>query len=102
MRARLFLITAPHIQWFEQTRLVGNVFFERVHPDHCAWYSPITLLRTLEPFIDAERDDVEVFLLNGGASVGSTRRGPTRRHGVRPWRGCDERATTRGCCAASR
>ncbi len=45
------------------------MFHEKVHPDHRAWYSPYTLLRTLRAFIDEARDDVEVFLFASTGSV---------------------------------
>ena len=69
IRARQYIITAPHYQWFEQARRNGNVFHERVHSDHKAWYSPYTLLNAVRPFIDEARDDVELFLLTGTGSV---------------------------------
>jgi hypothetical protein len=64
-----YLISAPHYQWFEQARRAPGVFREKVHPDHRAWYSPYTLLRTLRAFIDEARDDVEVFLFASTGSV---------------------------------
>jgi hypothetical protein len=67
--ATSYLITAPHIQWFQRTRREGAVFHEQVHGDHRAWYSPYTLLNTLLPFIASERDDIEVFLLESTGSV---------------------------------
>lgn len=67
--ARTILITAPHIQWFERTRREGRVYHEEVHGDHRAWYSPYTLLNTLLPFIDAEQDDLEIYLLQSTGSV---------------------------------
>jgi len=67
--ARRFLFTAPSFEWFRQTREENGVFFESVHGDHKAWYSPYTLLNTLRPFINEERDEVEVFLLSGIGSV---------------------------------
>lgn len=70
VRARQYLVTAPHLAWFREMRTEGGVFHERVHPDHKAWYSPYTLLATLRPFIDEACDDVEVFVLGDGASVG--------------------------------
>lgn len=69
IRARQYLISAPHIGWFHEVRRTGEIFHERVHPDHKAWYSPYTLLNTLAPFYDKETDDLEVFLFGGGASV---------------------------------
>ena len=69
VRAAQYLVSAPHYQWFEQSRREGGVFHEKVHPDHRAWYSPYTLLRTLRPFIDEARDDVEVFLFKSTGSV---------------------------------
>lgn len=70
LRARQWLVTAPHLAWFREMRQEPGVFHERVHPDHKAWYSPYTLLETVRPFIDEARDDVEVFVLGDGASVG--------------------------------
>lgn len=70
VRARQYLVTAPHLAWFREMRTENGVFHERVHPDHKAWYSPYTLLATLRPFIDEACDDVEVFVLGDGASVG--------------------------------
>jgi hypothetical protein len=67
--ATQYLISAPHYQWFEQARRGPGVFREKVHPDHRAWYSPYTLLRTLRAFIDETHDDVEVFLFSGTGSV---------------------------------
>ena len=67
--ATQYLISAPHYQWFEQARREPGVFHEKVHPDHRAWYSPYTLLRTLRAFIDEARDDVEVFLFASTGSV---------------------------------
>lgn len=67
--AAQYLISAPHYRWFEQSRLEAGVFHEKVHPDHRAWYSPYTLLRTLRAFIDEARDDVEVFLFASTGSV---------------------------------
>jgi len=67
--ATKYLITVPHIQWYERTRREGGSFYEEVHGDHKAWYSPYTLLNTLRPFIDEERDEVEVFLLSATGSV---------------------------------
>ncbi len=67
--ARQYLISAPHYQWFEQARREPGVFHEKVHPDHRAWYSPYTLLRTLRAFIDEARDEVEVFLFASTGSV---------------------------------
>ncbi len=67
--ATQYLISAPHYQWFEQSRREAGVFHEKVHPDHRAWYSPYTLLRTLRAFIDEARDDVEVFLFANTGSV---------------------------------
>ena len=69
VRATQYLISAPHFRWYEQARLEGGVFHERVHPDHRAWYSPYTLLRTLRPFIDEPTDDVEVFVFTRTGSV---------------------------------
>ncbi len=69
VRATQYLISAPHYQWFEQSRREAGVFHEKVHPDHRAWYSPYTLLRTLRAFIDEARDDVEVFLFKSTGSV---------------------------------
>jgi hypothetical protein len=67
--ATKYLFTVPHIQWYERTRRDGGSFHEEVHGDHKAWYSPYTLLNTLRPFIDEDRDDVEVFLLSKTGSV---------------------------------
>ena len=67
--ATQYLISAPHYQWFEQSRREPGLFHEKVHPDHRAWYSPYTLLRTLRAFIDEARDEVEVFLFAGTGSV---------------------------------
>ena len=67
--ATRYLFTVPHIQWYERTRRDGTSFHEEVHGDHKAWYSPYTLLNTLRPFIDEERDEVEVFLLSRTGSV---------------------------------
>jgi len=67
--ATQYLITAPHYQGYQHSRREGDRFFERVHPDHKAWYSPYTLVRTLLPFIDPEHDDVEVFLFAATGSV---------------------------------
>jgi len=67
--AAKYLFTVPHIQWYERTRREGGMFHEAVHGDHKAWYSPYTLLNTLRPFIDEERDEVEVFLLPKTGSV---------------------------------
>lgn len=69
VRAAEYLISAPHYQWFEQSRREAGVFHEKVHPDHRAWYSPYTLLRTLRAFIDEAQDDVEVFLFKSTGSV---------------------------------
>ncbi|HEY0464684.1 MAG TPA: hypothetical protein VGC79_10760 [Polyangiaceae bacterium] len=69
VRASQYLISAPHFQWYEQTRSEGSVFHEKVHPDHRAWYSPYTLLRSLRAFIDEAADDVEVFLFASTGSV---------------------------------
>ncbi len=69
VRAAQYLISAPHYQWYEQSRREAGVFHEKVHPDHRAWYSPYTLLRTLRAFIDEARDDVEVFLFKSTGSV---------------------------------
>jgi hypothetical protein len=69
VRARKYLFTVPHIQWYERTRRDGRLFHESVHGDHKAWYSPYTLLNTLRPFIDEEHDEVEVFLLSTTGSV---------------------------------
>jgi hypothetical protein len=69
VRATQYLISAPHFQWYEKTRLEGAIFHEKVHPDHRAWYSPYTLLNALRPFIDAARDQVEVFLFANTGSV---------------------------------
>lgn len=69
VRASQYLVSAPHYQWFEQARREPGVFHEKVHPDHRAWYSPYTLLRTLRPFIDEARDDVEVFVFASTGSV---------------------------------
>jgi len=71
VRARRYLVTAPHIQWYERTSRRGGTFCESVHGDHKAWYSPYTLLNTLRPFIDEERDGVDVFLLTKTGSVGA-------------------------------
>lgn len=70
IKATTYLVTAPHLAWFREMRSEPGVFHERVHPDHKAWYSPYTLLAALRPFIHPERDDVEVFVFHGGASVG--------------------------------
>jgi len=69
VRATQYLISAPHFQWYEQTRSEASVFHEKVHPDHRAWYSPYTLLRSLRAFIDESTDDVEVFLFASTGSV---------------------------------
>jgi len=69
VRATQYLITAPHYQWYEQSRREASIFHEKVHPDHRAWYSPYTLLRSLRAFIDESTDDVEVFLFASTGSV---------------------------------
>lgn len=67
--ARTYLVTAPHIQWFERTRREGNLFYEQVHGDHRAWYSPYTLLNSLLPFINQPEDEIELYLLKSTGSV---------------------------------
>jgi hypothetical protein len=69
IRARRYLVTAPNIEWFSQTRRDGEYFYEQVHGDHRAWYSPYTLLNTLRPYISEMHDDVEVFLIQKVGSV---------------------------------
>lgn len=70
VKARHYLITAPHLAWFSEMRSEPGIFFERVHPDHKAWYSPYTLLAAVRPFIALDQDDVQVLVFNRGASVG--------------------------------
>ena len=76
VRAQSYLITAPHIQWYEQTSRQGDCFIEKVHGDHRAWYSPYTLLNAVRPFIDEDHDDLEIFLIAGVGSVGIEVRKP--------------------------
>ncbi|NOY92579.1 MAG: hypothetical protein GXP55_15410 [Deltaproteobacteria bacterium] len=78
IRAEKYLVTAPHIQWYERTQRRGATFCESVHGDHKAWYSPYTLLNTLRPFIDEQRDGIEVFLLTKTGSVGALVSKPIR------------------------
>lgn len=70
LRATRTLITAPDIRWYERMERRGDVFTERVHGDHKAWYSPYTLLNAIRPFVDGARDELEVFLLPKTGSVG--------------------------------
>ncbi|GEM_PF-2265234 len=69
VKAKSYLITAPHIQWYERTRREGSLFIEEVHEDHRAWYSPYTLLNIVRPFIKESSDDVKVFIMAGIGSV---------------------------------
>ncbi len=70
VRARRYIITAPHIEWYVQCRREGQFFHEQVHRDHRAWYSPYTLLNAVRSHIAEEEDDVQVFLLRKTGSVG--------------------------------
>lgn len=87
--ATQYLISAPHYQWFEQARRAPGVFHEKVHPDHRAWYSPYTLLRTLRAFIDEAHDDIEVFLF---ANTGSVAVAITKAFQPAPFPGRQQRA----------
>lgn len=89
--ATQYLISAPHYQWFEQARRTPGVFHEKVHPDHRAWYSPYTLLRTLRPFIQEDHDDVEVFSF---ASTGSVAVAITKAFQPAPFPGRRKRAAS--------
>ena len=90
VRAQSYLITAPHIQWYEQTSRQGDCFIEKVHGDHRAWYSPYTLLNAVRPFIDEERDELEIFLIAGVGSVGIEVTKPlVASDWQRPWPGVD-------------
>lgn len=82
IQARTYVFTAPSFEWFREARRSGDVFFERVHGDHKAWYSPYTLLATLRPFIDEEADDVEVYSIAQLGSVGVRVSKPRE---LRPW-----------------
>ncbi len=82
IQARTYVFTAPSFEWFREARREGNVFFEKVHGDHKAWYSPYTLLSTLRPFIDEELDRVEVYSI---AQLGSVGVRIDKLRDLRPW-----------------
>jgi hypothetical protein len=66
-----FIITAPNFKPnFAQSAYKDDVFEELVHPDHKCYFSPYTLLQSVSPFVDADRDGVELFLIEKHHSVG--------------------------------
>lgn len=82
IQARVYVVTAPSFEWFRESRREGNVFVERVHGDHKAWYSPYTLLATLRPFIDETQDQIEVYSIAQHGSVGVR---IEKNRELRPW-----------------
>ena len=69
INAQSYIVTAPHISWYEKTQRHGDVYVERVHGDHLAWYSPYTLINAIRPFLDEQKDRLRVFLLPEMGSV---------------------------------
>jgi FkbM family methyltransferase len=66
-----FVITAPSYRyWAGQARYANGRFYETVHPDHYAWYSPATLRRLLRDVVDP-RDQIEFFFLDEQRAVGA-------------------------------
>lgn len=82
VKAERYVITAPDIQWYAQTRREGGTFVEEVHGDHRAWYSPYTLLNAVRPFINEDEDQLELFLIQKLGSVGIE---ITKKRRVTPW-----------------
>lgn len=60
------MITAPHA-FTDRGRQHGEIYHEKVHPDHNCWYSPYTLSNVVRKFTKWRLD--EVFVFNNNDSV---------------------------------
>jgi hypothetical protein len=65
------VVTAPSYHyWAQHAKYESGRFYETVHPDHYAWYSPSTLGRLLRQVL-SPTDEVELFFVNGQSMVGA-------------------------------
>ena len=72
IHAAQWIITVPNFypKWNRRTRPQYHfgVWREIVHPDHVAWYSPYTLQRACEPWLD--RKESQLFFIENRSMVG--------------------------------
>jgi hypothetical protein len=71
LKFREFVITAPSYHaWASQSRYEDGRFYETIHPEHFAWYSPSTLRRLLRDVVRTT-DQVEFFFIDDERAVGA-------------------------------
>ena len=70
INTKRIIITAPYIGLYNSNISHNNgAYYEIVHPDHKAWYSPYTLLNTCNPIIEilSDYDHTEIGILKNSS-----------------------------------